>query len=85
MGWRGFALPHLETRYGALLSSLIIGVVWTLWHAPPGIIELGVVAWAVDWPFYMATVTGISVVATWLYNGTGGGVLQTTTLVAVED
>jgi membrane protease YdiL (CAAX protease family) len=77
LGWRGLALPRLQERYNPLVSSLIVGVVWTLWHAPPGIIELGFVAWAVDLPFYMVTVTGISVVATWLYNKTGGSVLLT--------
>lgn len=77
LGWRGLALPRLQERYNPLVSSLIVGVVWTLWHAPPGIIELGFVSWAVDLPFYMVTVTGISIVATWLYNKTGGSVLLT--------
>lgn len=77
LGWRGFALPHLQRRHSALVSSLIIGVVWTLWHAPPGIVEMGLVGWAVDLPFYMVSVTGIAIVATWLYNGSGGSVLLT--------
>lgn len=77
LGWRGFALPRLQDRFSPLMSSLIIGVVWTLWHAPPGIIELGFVNWAVDFPFYMITVTGISIVVTWLYNRSGGSVLLT--------
>lgn len=75
LGWRGLALPRLQARYNPLVSSLIVGVVWTLWHAPPGIIELGFVDWVTDLPFYMTTVTGISVVTTWLYNKTGGSVL----------
>jgi len=75
LGWRGFALPRLQERYNPFISSLVIGVIWTLWHAPPGIIELGLVDWAVDLPFYMTTVTGISIVTTWLYNRTGGSVL----------
>lgn len=75
LGWRGFALPRLQERYGPVIASLIIGVVWTLWHAPPGIIELGFVEWALDLPFYTITVTGISFVATWLYNQTDGSVL----------
>lgn len=33
-GWRGFAQPYLNDRYDALTASLIIGVVWALWHLP---------------------------------------------------
>ncbi len=31
-GWRGFALPHLQTRLGRTLGSLVVGVLWWLWH-----------------------------------------------------
>jgi membrane protease YdiL (CAAX protease family) len=77
LGWRGFALPNLQEKYNAIISSIIIGILWTLWHAPPGIIEVGLLEWAKDLPFYMISVTGISFVATWLYNNTGGSVLLT--------
>ncbi len=77
LGWRGLALPRLQDRYNPLVSSLIVGVIWTFWHAPPGVIELGFVDWVTDLPFYMTTVTGISVVAAWLYNKSGGSVLLT--------
>jgi len=34
IGWRGFALPRLLNRWNALVSSLILGTVWGLWHLP---------------------------------------------------
>jgi hypothetical protein len=33
-GWRGFLLPRLQTRHNALISSLIVGVIWAIWHIP---------------------------------------------------
>ncbi|UWG47839.1 hypothetical protein HSRCO_1559 [Halanaeroarchaeum sp. HSR-CO] len=52
-------------------------MVWNVWHAPSGIVELGVAAWALDLPIYAVIVIDISIVATLLYNNTGGSVLIT--------
>ncbi|KAB1198285.1 MULTISPECIES: CPBP family intramembrane glutamic endopeptidase [Haloferax] len=73
LGWRGFALPRLQARYGAAISGLLIGIGWALWHlpmffttsSPHGTWPLGQqVLWGVS-------VVGFSLVLTWLYNETG--------------
>jgi hypothetical protein len=32
IGWTGFALPRLQSRYTPLASGLILGVLWAFWH-----------------------------------------------------
>lgn len=33
-GWRGFLLPHLQSKYSAFRSSIILTVIWATWHLP---------------------------------------------------
>src|ERR671933_1437818 len=33
-GWRGFALPRLQPLHGPLVGTLILGLLWALWHLP---------------------------------------------------
>ena len=33
-GWRGYALPRLEARFGATKGTLVMGLVWAGWHLP---------------------------------------------------
>lgn len=33
-GWRGFALPRLQVHFGPIVGTLILGVLWALWHLP---------------------------------------------------
>ena len=70
-GWRGFALPRMQARQGALLASLLLGAIWGLWHAIlwfiPGVPQ----ADYPFWPFVVVTMAQ-QIVFTWLHNRTGG-------------
>ncbi len=75
-GWRGFALPRLEKKYNAVVSSIILGILWTFWHLPlyfiPGSSQSGI-----PFPIYMLLVVSIAILMTWAYNNTGGSLLIT--------
>lgn len=71
IGWRGFALPRMQERFGALGASLLLGLLWGLWHFHP----LNYPAYK-DWMLWFLLMTVLaSVIYTWVYNNTGGSVL----------
>jgi len=34
IGWRGFLLPHLQEKYTAWKATILLTVIWALWHIP---------------------------------------------------
>jgi len=41
-GWRGFLLPRLMKKLNVFYSSIILGLIWGVWHFPAYLIETGV-------------------------------------------
>jgi len=76
-GWRGFALPHLQRKWGPMVASIIIGSVWGLWHLPlffqPDSIhaQMGLNLL----PVYVSGAIFLSIIMTWVHNQTGGSLL----------
>jgi membrane protease YdiL (CAAX protease family) len=76
-GWRGFALPHLQGKWGPATASIILGTVWGLWHLPlflqSGTLhaQLGLQLL----PVYVLGEIALATLMTWVYNKTGGSLL----------
>jgi membrane protease YdiL (CAAX protease family) len=79
IGWRGFALPRMERLQGPFLASVILGVMWALWHLP----EFLVPSWAassggggiVGIAMFTLTAITFTIVISWVFNNTRASVL----------
>jgi uncharacterized protein len=75
VGWRGFAQPHLQNRYGVVGAAVLIGVLWAFWHIPGDITSWSILAEPGTYVnflwFLLSTVTG-SLLLAWVYNRTQG-------------
>lgn len=73
MGWRGYVLPRLQAKYNALVASLIVGVIWAVWHLPKffgtGFNDELSLIW------FTVAHLALAILYTWLYNNTRGSLL----------
>ena len=77
-GWRGFALPRLQTLLSPARASILLGVLWGCWHLPLFLCK----AWSSSGlPAYLLIVTGFSFSMTLLFNLSNGSVI---TAIAVH-
>lgn len=79
-GWRGYAQPILQRKWGQwgpLAASVIIGIVWAVWHLPE-FYNPASTQYAVGIGFFLPMLgmwIAASIFMTWVYNRTGGSVL----------
>jgi membrane protease YdiL (CAAX protease family) len=81
-GWRGFALPRMQPRYGPLWGTLLLGVLWVFWHLPdfltvaqrggPGTNPTTLLT--TSFPIFFVMVIAMAVIFTWVFNRTAGSV-----------
>jgi membrane protease YdiL (CAAX protease family) len=86
VGWRGFVLPRLQTRYSAFVATFLLTLGWALWHLPlffyrPGYMTMGA-ADIVGW--FLSFLTG-AVLLTWLYHESRGSLLVVALFHAAVD
>src|SRR3954470_6604263 len=96
-GWRGFALPRLQRLCGPLVGTLILGVLWGLWHLPAyppsyfvgSLSQTGpdatFLSTGITFVEYLIGITGFSFVMSWVFNNTQGSVLMAILLHAAFD
>lgn len=72
IGWRGYALPRMQKKLSALTATLILAVLWALWHWPLFfyVLDISIV---IGW--LIGLIAG-TIVFTWLYNSSHGSVLM---------
>lgn len=73
-GWRGFALPRLQRQFGALTGSIVLGLIWIVWHLPVWLLPDSPMAEDpfLLWALYCLAMT---IVMTVTYNLSGGSIL----------
>jgi membrane protease YdiL (CAAX protease family) len=80
-GWRGYALDQLQakfetSKYTAIKSSIILGIIWAFWHLPlfitPG---EGKSFEAQYFPFFLVMAILLAISFTWFHNNTKGSIL----------
>lgn len=74
IGWRGFALPRLADRFGLRIASVLLGVIWAIWHLPQFYIA-GADTYHQSFVVWAPQVVALSIALAWLYAKSGGSLL----------
>jgi membrane protease YdiL (CAAX protease family) len=81
LGWRGYLLDRLQAKWSALASSLILGLLWSLWHLPMffirGSYQAGLGIGTLEFWLFFLSIVPLTFVFTWIFNNTGRSTLAT--------
>jgi membrane protease YdiL (CAAX protease family) len=82
LSWHGYALDRLQKKWNAFYSSIILGILWGLWHWPmffmagtyqSGEIPIGSMRF---WLNFCAGIIATTILMTWIYNNTNRSTLS---------
>ncbi len=74
LGWRGFALPRMLRLWSPVKASLILGVIWGIWHLPAFYVS-SLSQSQLSFPVFVVGAVSLSVVTSWLFLRSKGSVL----------
>ena len=69
-GWRGYAQEPLQEKIGVIPASLVIGLIWGIWHLPLWFMS-GDLHSAYSFLAFVMMTTSISIMYAWLFNSSG--------------
>jgi membrane protease YdiL (CAAX protease family) len=76
IGWRGYALPRLLETQNELASSLLLGIIWGVWHIPMAWVpslQAGLLNIPLGW--FLVDITGMAILYTFIFVNTQGSLL----------
>ena len=73
-GWRGYVLPRFQAKWSALVSSIVLSLIWASWHIQAFFIP-GLPLYQSNFWEWVPGMILASIVYTWIFNNTKGSVL----------
>ena len=67
LGWSGYAIDSMQNRWRALTASIVLGLVWQVWHIIGDLQAQNTAAWILWHSLYSV---GLRILIVWIYNNT---------------
>jgi len=67
LGWMGYAYEPLEKKFGIFKATIILGIIWAIWHIPFYYYLMGELLYILLLPLCLF---GIRIILVWIYNHT---------------